>query len=593
MPDRPGTRRGRRRHWRRLVPCWWSAVVLVTGGGIAAAQPPDDPLPDEIGPGWEVATADFCQFAPPWVVRCFSGPSGVVLVAAAPVVMDARFEAQFFASGFNAAAEPSPDARGCLVAAARGVRRLALLRHRQRAVRLPGHPLSARSTNRVRRCPPPRRCAGSPGPRRRPSRVPGGARRASRDCGGPGGGPAGRLPCLAPARIVEDADRYDVPMSDRLRELFERESRSVVRTFTNGAVIVVVWLSVQPYEHLSAAELGTVEGSEVADPATLAGVDRIEDAVAFRVEPATIGAAFRQRRPLRDAPEHAIGPVAEAAAADALIDLATRQAALLPDGDSDPYFFPSRTAAVVTAVGVTTGVCLVIAGTGWIAVLRSRRRRPTHGRAGARSRRRLAGSIPPSLGERGAHRGPDRRRERRGRRPAFRDRRRRAVECGHRRRWRRARCVLHVVAGCAPSCDRWATATPRAHVLAVSGGARRHRAGGRCLPRRGYGDGRQRPRESRLRAHVAPPRTVGCSSGSAPRRSAPLSPSAASCSSCSAACCCAAPAGTCGPRRHTSALPTGGRRCSTCARSRTMTTCGWRRHDPSPTVPRAAPAAGQ
>ena len=108
MPDRPGARRGRRRHWRRLVPCWWSAVVLVTGGGIAAAQPPDDTLPDEIGPGWEVAAADFCQLGPPWVVRCFSGPSGIVLVAAAPVVMDARFEAQFFASGFNAAAEPSP-----------------------------------------------------------------------------------------------------------------------------------------------------------------------------------------------------------------------------------------------------------------------------------------------------------------------------------------------------------------------------------------------------------------------------------------------------------------------------------------------------
>ena len=59
------------------------------------------------------------------------------------------------------------------------------------------------------------------------------------------------------------------------------------------------------------------------------------------------------------------------------MDLASRQAALLPDGDTDPYFFPSRTAAVATAVGLTTAVCLVIAGTGWIAVLRSRRRRPT------------------------------------------------------------------------------------------------------------------------------------------------------------------------------------------------------------------------
>ena len=99
--------------------------------------------------------------------------------------------------------------------------------------------------------------------------------------------------------------------------------------------------------------------------------------MAFRVEPATIGAAFRRGDHFVMIQSTPSDPSAEAAAADALIDLATRQAALLPDGDSDPYFFPSRTAAVATAVGVTTAVCLVIAGTGWIAVLRSRRRRPT------------------------------------------------------------------------------------------------------------------------------------------------------------------------------------------------------------------------
>ena len=68
-------------------------------------------------------------------------------------------------------------------------------------------------------------------------------------------------------------------------------------------------------------------------------------------------------------------PSGEAATVDALVDLASRQADLLPDGGTDPYFFPSRTAAVATAVGVTTAVCLLIAGTGWVAVLRSRRRR--------------------------------------------------------------------------------------------------------------------------------------------------------------------------------------------------------------------------
>ena len=68
--------------------------------------------------------------------------------------------------------------------------------------------------------------------------------------------------------------------------------------------------------------------------------------MAFRVEPATIGAAFRRGDHFVMLQSTPSDPSAEAAAADALIDLATRQAALLPDGDSDPYFFPSRTAAV-------------------------------------------------------------------------------------------------------------------------------------------------------------------------------------------------------------------------------------------------------
>ena len=98
---------GRRLH-RSLLGCL-GVAGLVFGGGTAHAQPPDDVLPDDIGPGWEIVTGEFCQLQPPWVYRCFEGPSGHLLVAAIPVIMDARFEAEFLASELSPAAESSPD----------------------------------------------------------------------------------------------------------------------------------------------------------------------------------------------------------------------------------------------------------------------------------------------------------------------------------------------------------------------------------------------------------------------------------------------------------------------------------------------------
>jgi hypothetical protein len=362
----------------RAVLGWSSAAGLVVGGGVANAQPPDDVLPSEIGPGWEIERGDFCQMPSPWMVRCFVGPSGYVLVAATPVLMDSRAEAEFYATGFSAAAEASPDladawwvpgespdaARSYTVATEQYVFLVTLFPLAAATAADDALLLAVARDLQTR--------GGGPPVSQAERDVP--PELAAVLVADP---PAG-FRASPPIRIVEDADRYEAPgMTDRLREIFERESVSVVRTFTDGGAIVVVTLNVQPYEHLAAAELGTIKNSELAGPAVLPGVDQIENAVAFVIEPETVGVAFRRGGHfvmLQGTPQN---PADAAATVDALLELANRQAALLPDGDSDPYFFPSRAAAVATAIGVTTAVCLVIAGTGWVAVLRSRRRRPT------------------------------------------------------------------------------------------------------------------------------------------------------------------------------------------------------------------------
>jgi hypothetical protein len=101
--------RARILHRHRSVLGWLVAAGVMIGGATVRANPPDDVLPDDIGPGWEQATGDFCELGAPWVVRCFSGPSGYVLVSATPVEMYPHFEAQFLATGFNTDAELSPD----------------------------------------------------------------------------------------------------------------------------------------------------------------------------------------------------------------------------------------------------------------------------------------------------------------------------------------------------------------------------------------------------------------------------------------------------------------------------------------------------
>ena len=341
------------------------------------AQPPDDVLPDDIGPGWEIVTGEFCQVAPPVVQRCYEGASGYVVVQASPVIMDARAEAQFFASGFNAAAEPSPDLADAwwLPPAAPDAPRSYVVASEQYVFHVALFPFDgAGDTDDALLLDVARdlqaRGGGPPTSEAERDVPPELAAVLVED-------PPAGYRASAPIRIVEDADRYEAPgMTDRLREIFTRESTTVMRTFTDGSVVIVVMLSEQPYEHLAAAELGTIAGIDIADPAMIPGADRIEDAVTFRIEPATLGIAIRSGNRfvmLQGTPQD---PSGEAATVEALVDLASRQAALLPDGDTDPYFFPSRTAAVATAVGVTTAVCLVIAGTGWIAVLRSRRRRP-------------------------------------------------------------------------------------------------------------------------------------------------------------------------------------------------------------------------
>jgi hypothetical protein len=348
------------------------------GGSAAHAQPPDDVLPDDIGPGWEIVTAEFCHIPPPWVQRCFQGASGYLVVAATPVIMDARAEAQFMASGFSAAAEPSPDvadawwlppetpddSRAYAVASERYVFLVTLFPFARAREADDTLLLDVARDAQARGGGPP----ASDAERDVPPEL------AAVLVADP---PAGYR--AAPAiRIVEDADRYEAPgVDERERELFARESTSVVRTFTDGGAVIVVMLSVQPYDHLAAAELGTIEGLDVAAPTSLPGADRIEDAVTFRIEPATLGVAFRrgdQFVMLQGTPRDSSG---EAATIRALVDLASRQADLLPDGATGPYFFPSKAAAVATAVGVTTAVCLAIAGSGWVDVLGSRRRRPT------------------------------------------------------------------------------------------------------------------------------------------------------------------------------------------------------------------------
>ena len=276
------------------------------------------------------------------VQRCFEGASGYLVVAASPVIMDARAEAQFLASGFSTAAEPSPDLADAWWLPPDGTGRLS------RATPSPASEyvflvtlfpfdgaddtddallLDVARDVQARGGGPPRRSAEREVP----------AELAAVLVADP---PAGYRASL-PIRIVEDADRYEAPgMTDRLREIFTRESTTVVRTFTDGSVIIVVMLAVQPYEQLAAAELGTIGGIDSTDPATIPGADRIEDAVTFRIEPATLGIAIRSGNHfvmLQGTPQD---PSGEAATVDALVDLASRQADAAAGRRHGPVLLP-------------------------------------------------------------------------------------------------------------------------------------------------------------------------------------------------------------------------------------------------------------
>ena len=257
MPDRQFDRRLR----LAFIGCSAGVAGVVRRRHREGPTTDDDGLPDDIGPGWEIVTGEFCQLQPPWVQRCFEGASGYLVVAAAPVMMDARAEAQFMASGRSAPrlrrARISPMPGGCRQ---KPRTPLAAMPSPARSTSSwsPSSRSTAPTTPATRCCSTWRACAS---PRRRSATVVGGARGAGRHGGDPRRGPAARVSRLAPTphrrgrRPLRSA-RHDGPAARDLHA----ESTTVVRTFTDGDVIIVVMLEVQPYEQLAAAELGAIGG---------------------------------------------------------------------------------------------------------------------------------------------------------------------------------------------------------------------------------------------------------------------------------------------------------------------------------------------
>ena len=174
-------------------------------------------------------------------------------------------------------------------------------------------------------------------------------------------------------------DLGDIGAEARSEEVVEllRDAPSRMRILsTAGVPVFFVELSEHPYDEFAATALGEIVGMPL-DRVEIDGA-AVPDAVGFRFssdEGNALGIAFRKGRYqaiiLSLAP--ALG-ADEGIAARGLSDLASRQADLLPSGDTAPYFFPSTASSIGVTVGLTTAICGGALGLGRLVAARRRKR---------------------------------------------------------------------------------------------------------------------------------------------------------------------------------------------------------------------------
>jgi hypothetical protein len=206
--------------------------------------------------------------------------------------------------------------------------------------------------------------------------------------------PSGHLDRLlvtpAPGSGVEVAQTVDAPLdlSDigseaRSQEVVEllQDAPARMRILTvGGTPVFFVVLSEQPYDEFAAAGLGAVVDMPL-DPLEL-GVEAVPDAVGFKFpadEGGGMGIAFRKGRYLVLVVTPDLG-ASEDVAARGLAEVARFQAALLPKGDTAPYFFPPTATSIGFTAGLTTAICGGALGVGRLAAARRRKRTRTKGR---------------------------------------------------------------------------------------------------------------------------------------------------------------------------------------------------------------------
>ena len=162
--------------------------------------------------------------------------------------------------------------------------------------------------------------------------------------------------------------------SQRVVDVLQKEEVTQARGYLGTGVSVVVLLDEMPFAHFAAIGLGTWTHSPRRT--RFSGLNAVPDAVAIRQPNPTQVAptiVFRRGRYLVMVAAETNTPSVHLATVRQIeLDFATRQAAYLPAGTTDPYFFPATGRAVFTAFVLTTGLCLIAVG---LARLRARRHR--------------------------------------------------------------------------------------------------------------------------------------------------------------------------------------------------------------------------
>jgi hypothetical protein len=152
---------------------------------------------------------------------------------------------------------------------------------------------------------------------------------------------------------------------------------SRVRIFSTGGLpVLIVTLDEYPYPILAASALGTV-AELPSDRLVARNIESLPNAVAFRMQidgGTGVGIALRKGPFFVLLVTPAVG-LDEDAALTWLEGLAIRQADLLPEGETVPYFFPSVSRSIAVTVGFTTLICGGAFGAGRISAARGRHRR--------------------------------------------------------------------------------------------------------------------------------------------------------------------------------------------------------------------------